>query len=68
MYSIDVQHGSRQNNEWHQVEDGIKWPSCPDKKVNEWTEKAVFYFWEQPADETNNNACPVLQDAYDYLD
>ena len=28
----------------------------------------MFYFWEHAADDTKNNACPVLQDSYDHFD
>ena len=54
----------KRNNEWHQVEDGIEWSEFPNKKLEEWTEKAVFYFWEQAPDEGVNKACPVLQDVF----
>jgi hypothetical protein len=52
------------NTEWKQVEDGTDWAKCPNRRFEEWTEKAIFYFWEEP-EEVVNNACPVLQQFVD---
>ena len=52
---------SLKNNEWTQVEDGTEWKNCPNTKFEDWTEKAVFYFWEEPENSKDNTACPVLQ-------
>jgi hypothetical protein len=50
------------NTEWKQVEDGTDWAKCPNQRFEDWTEKAVFYFWEEPEDTNINKACPVLQE------
>ena len=54
-----------EKNEWTQVEDGADWANCPNKKFDDWTEKVVCYFWEEPEDQSTYTACPVIQTYYD---
>ena len=64
--SIDDPHGY--NTEWKQVEDGTDWAKCPNRRFEDWTEKAVFYFWEEPESTNINKACPVLQEFFESPD
>ena len=49
----------KKQSAWIQIEDGVEWVNRPHKKLEAWTEKAVFYFWEEQQDEPGANACPV---------